>query len=77
MFRQEFGSKDQYCVRWDAFETKVDVVGSLSIPALDLLIETLVKARMERKDVLSNDAHQFHNTITSILDTELINNFHK
>lgn len=50
MYRKEFGVNKKYCVRYDAFETKVDVVGSLSVEELDSLIEELIDARAMRED---------------------------
>lgn len=50
MYRDEFGPEKEYCVRWDAYETKVDVVGTLTLKELDQLIATLRRARSERKD---------------------------
>lgn len=37
-------------VRWDAYETKIDMTGTLNLDELDDLIATLQKARLERED---------------------------
>ena len=50
MIRSEFGDEKQYCVRYDAYETKVDVVGNLTIEELDELIEVLTQARKDRQE---------------------------
>ena len=39
------------CVRWDGYETKIDMTGALSVPELDALIRMLQQARADRKDV--------------------------
>lgn len=51
MNRTEFGPNKEYCVRFDAYETKVDVVGSLSIADLDTLIAMLQLAKLGRVKV--------------------------
>ena len=45
--------KDMRCgaVRWNAFETRVDLVGHLTVAELDEAIATLREARQAREDV--------------------------
>ncbi len=51
MYRQEF---THGAVQWDAFETKVDVCGSLSLNELNALIDTLKTARDAREDAVDD-----------------------